>query len=234
MTDEQDLDTRLTNLERFVIKTVGKEEERLTMPVHPAAILALGIAAIALGYLGLGIPQHYYQPIFAGLLLALIYHRHLIHHNEQPWRWPIVVMNFLVLCLLMKFLIGGGVTHPFSWLQVPSLSEVDTGQQGWRKLIIPQLELKWKAVDGITHMKVDITRIQSLFLIFTLAASLMRFQVFASMTAMLLLLISIPTLFLFNWQWVIWFLVATTVSFYLQTYKSDPPADSESETKSVN
>ena len=221
MSDEQDLDTRLANLEQLVIKAVGQDGGQLTHPVHPAIPVGLTLAAIVTGYLGLGLPQHYYQPVFAGLILALLYHRQSIHLSAQPWRWPLVVLNFVVLGFLMKFLIGGGIAHPFSWLQVPGLGEADAVREGWSSWFTPNLEIKWSDLSGITQWQIDITLVQSLFLVFTLAAVLMRFQIFASMTALLLLIISIPTLLDFNWQWVIWFLVATTVCFYLQTGRTD-------------
>ena len=216
MSDEQDINTRLANLEQLVIKTVGQDSTRTLQAVHPAILVGLALVAIVTGYLGLGLPQHYYQPVFAGLILLLLYHRQSIQISAQPWRWPLVVFNYVVLCFLMKFLIGGGIAHPFSWLQVPGLGEADAVQEGWRSWFTPNLEIKWSDVGGITQWQIDITRVQSLFLVFTLAAVLMRFQIFASMTALLLLIISIPTLLHFNWQWVIWFLIATTVCFYLQ------------------
>ena len=220
MSDEQDINTRLANLEQLVIKTVGQDGAQSLQPVHPTIPAGLAIAAIATGYLGLGLPQHYYQPVFAGLILALLYHRQSIYMSAQPWRWPLVVLNFAVLVFLMKFLIGGGIAHPFSWLQVPGLGAADVIREGWSSWFTPNLEIKWGDVSGITRWQIDITLVQSLFLVFTLAGVLMRFQVFASMTALLLLIISIPTLLQFNWQWVIWFLVATTVCFYVQTGKA--------------
>lgn len=222
MSDEPDLDSRLTNLERLVIKATGQEANRSANPIHPAVPVSLGLGAVLTGYLGLGLPQHYYQPVFAGLILTLFYHRQIIVLCATPWRWPVVFLNFAVLCLLMKFMIGGGVAHPFSWLQVPSLGETEVTQESWFSWFTPNLEIKWYDVGDITQWQLDITRVQSLFLVFTLAAMLMRFQVFASMTALLLLIISIPTLFYFNWQWVIWFLVITTVCFYLQTQQLGP------------
>ena len=41
---------------------------------HPAWPLALGCAAAVFGYLGMGVPAHPYQYLFAGLLLLLAYH----------------------------------------------------------------------------------------------------------------------------------------------------------------
>lgn len=219
MTDEQDLNTRLTNLERFVIKTLGKDSSQ-PVNLHPAVLFILGVVAMLTGYLGLGLPQHYYQPVFAVLILALVYHRQSIALPATFWRWPFVILNFFVLCFLMKFLIGGGIAHPFSWLQVPGLGKAEVAAEGWRNWLTPNLEIKWNDVAGITQWQIDVTRVQSLFLVFTLAAILMRFQVLASMTMLLLLVISIPTLFQFNWQWVIWFLVVSTVYFYLQTRQS--------------
>jgi len=221
MTEEQDLNTRLTHLEQLVIKTLGRDAHGQVNLPHPVIPLLLCIAAIATGYLGLGLPQHYYQPVFAGLILTLVYHRQGVALFPQPWRWPLVVLNFLVLCFLMKFLIGGGVATPFSWLQVPGLGESEATREGWRSWFTPNLELQWKDI-GLTQWQLDITRVQSLFLVFTLAAVLLRFQVFAAMTALILLVVSIPTLFYFNWQWVIWFLVATTVCFYLQSREQTP------------
>lgn len=220
MADEQDLNARLTSLERLVIKSLASEPV-LHTNIHPAMLFILGLAALLTGYLGLGLPQHYYQPVFAALIVALVYHRQTFHMTDHPWRWPFLLLNFLVLCFLMKFMIGGGVVHPFSWLQVPGLGEAEVANEDWRSWLIPNLEFKWKDMDGITQWQLDVTRVQSLFLVFTMAAILMRFQVFASMTTLLLLVISIPTLFYYNWQWVIWFLVTTTVYFYLQSQQAN-------------
>jgi len=85
MSDEQDINTRLANLEQLVIKTAGQDGAQALEAVHPAIPVVLAIAAIATGYFGLGLPQHYYQPVFAGLILALLYHRQSIYMSAQPF-----------------------------------------------------------------------------------------------------------------------------------------------------
>ncbi|MFQ5761001.1 MAG: hypothetical protein ACE5HM_08495, partial [Acidiferrobacterales bacterium] len=72
------LEQRIRRLEKRVMLLAGNEKRQpATTPnaFHPALPLGLGVVVLVCGYLGLGLPQHYYQPLFAGLVVILVYHR---------------------------------------------------------------------------------------------------------------------------------------------------------------
>jgi hypothetical protein len=165
--------------------------------------LALGVAVLALGYLGLGLPQHYYQPLFAGLVLALAYHRGLWMLPPGHWRWPQALVNFLILTLFFKLLIGGKVA---SDQQTP-----------WYDQLIPDFDIEWEGIPAVTDLSLDLTMVQTFLLLATLAGAVFRFQPFASLTAVILMLVSLPTFIAFNWEWVVLFLVLGGTSLYLQS-----------------
>jgi len=170
------------------------------------------------GYLGMGIPQHYYQPLFAALTLTILYRHRKIHMGDGAWKWILIVTNFLMLVLLYKLLIGGGVSHPFDWLKIPNLvSGTPPADATWHQKILPNIKLEMKPVPVVSEWSIDITKMQTLFLLATLAGAVFRFQPFASFAAMGLLLVSIPTFTAFRWDWVILFLVCCGTSFYLQS-----------------
>lgn len=186
---------------------------------HPALPLGLGAVVLACGYLGLGLPHHYYQPLFAGLVVILVYHRRLWALAPGHWRWPQIIMNFLMLSLFFKLLIGGGTRYPLEWLRVPVLKKISPAEESpWYDQLFPNFDVAWQGIPAVTDLSFDITMIQSFLLIATLAGAVFRFQPFASLTAVLLLLVSIPTFISFNWEWVVLFLVLGGTSLYLQTY----------------
>lgn len=212
-------------------KRVARLEQRLGLPTstrsapsvldayryHPMLPLGLGLVVLVCGYLGLGLPQHYYQPLFAGLVVALAYHRKLWLIPAGHWRWAQGIVNFLILALFFKLLIGGGRGYPLSWLRVPVIKKVPRGQETpWYDQLFPQFDIEWQGIPAVTDVSFDITMIQTFLLIATLAGAMFRFQPFASLTAVILLLVSIPTFVSFNWEWVVWFLVLGGVCFYLQ------------------
>jgi hypothetical protein len=188
------------------------------MPMlHPGWPLALGLGALALGYRGLGLPQHYYQPLFAALFLLLAYHRGFFQLYTQPWRWPMVILNFALLMMMFKLLLGGGLSYPFDWLKVPTMQQMTPADDSWSQKYLPHYQLVWEGVPGITDWYVNITKYQSMFLIATLVGTLFRFQPFASLTALALLVISFPSYLAFNWDYVVLFLVIGGSALYLQS-----------------
>ncbi len=191
---------------------------RAPQPLHPVVPLALGVAVLALGYLGLGLPQHYYQPLFAGLALALAYHRGLWMLPPGHWRWPQALVNFLILTLFFKLLIGGGTRYPLDWLRVPAIKKVAPDQQTpWYDQLIPDFDIAWESIPAVTDLSFDVTMVQTFLLLATLAGAVFRFQPFASLAAVLLMLVSLPTFIAFNWEWVVLFLVLGGISLYLQS-----------------
>jgi hypothetical protein len=198
-----------------VIAVRPTEERRAVHPVWP---LALGLAAVACGYLAMGLPQHYYQPLFAALVLMIGYHRRVWHAPAGGWRWTLAVLNFVVLAFGFKLLIGAGTSYPFEWMRLPSVTTVPpTEAESWFSQALPHLTITWEGVPGLSDWHYDHTQVQTLLLITTVFAALFRFQPFASFTALVLVLVSIPTLVDFNWDWLIPFLVLAGAALYLQT-----------------
>lgn len=216
-------DDRLKNLEARVaqLETAPPAPAPVgALALHPAWPLGLGLAALALGYLGMGLPQHYFQPLFAALFLLLAYHRGFFRLYPMPWRWPLVALNFLLLVLLFKLLLGGGLSYPFEWLKVPTLQSVPPADDSWTQKYLPNYQMVWEGVPGISDWYVNITKFQSMLLIATLIGALFRFQPFASLTALGLLVISFPSYLAFEWDFVVLFLVIGGTAVYLQ---SNPP-----------
>lgn len=208
------LEARIAQLETA---TPGAGASRRAPALHPAWPLGLGLTALALGYLGMGLPQHYFQPLFAGLFLLLAYHRGFFRWYPQPWRWPLVALNFLLLVLTFKLLLGGGLSYPFEWLKVPTLQSVPPADDSWTQKVLPNYQMIWEGVPGISDWYVNITKFQSMLLIATLIGTLLRFQPFASLTALALLVISFPSYLAFEWDYVVLFLVIGGAAVYLQS-----------------
>ena len=210
------LEQRLARLEDRL--GVAPSAPVIDLPYPNMWITILGGAALVCGYLGLGLPQHYYQPLFAALFLMLAYHRQVWRLYPAPWRWPLVLMNFLLLCLLLKLLIGGGLQYPFEWLKAPAFTAVPVPDgSAWYQRVIPDYTLTWHSVPGVSDWYINVTRLQTLMLIATLAGALFRFQPFASLTALALLVLSLPSYFSFVWDWVILFLILGGSAMYLQS-----------------
>jgi hypothetical protein len=211
------LEARIHQLEQ---RQATATDRGLPPGLHPGWPLGLGLAALTIGYLGLGLPQHYYQPLFAVLFLLLAYHRGFFRFYAQPWRWPLVVLNFLLLLLMFKLLLGGGLSYPFEWLKVPTMQQLPPADDTWSQKLLPHYEMVWEGVPGISDWYVNITKFQSMLLIATLIGALFRFQPFASLTALALLVISFPSYLAFNWDYVVLFLVMGGTTIYMQ---SSPP-----------
>jgi len=186
-------------------------------PLAAGWVALIGAFTIAVGYLALGIPQHWYQPLFAFLVLVLGYNRGLWTAHPGAWRWPLYLLNFLLLCLLFKLLIGGGESYPFGWMQVPSVGSQTAESGSWLARNLPQLTLKWEGVTGVSDWHFDLTQLQTVLLLATLIGALFQFQPFASMTALVLLVVSVPTYLRFNWSWVIPFVIFAASVLYLQS-----------------
>ncbi len=213
---EPDLAARVAALEARLGAPAPATGEVAAAGLHPAVALATGLVALATGYLGLGLPSHYYQLVFAALTLLVSYHRRMLLLPRPPWHWPQVLLNYGILCLFFKLLIGAGTTRPLGWIKVPAIEKKADPEPSWWDPVIPKMELVWRDVANVTDWSVDITRIQTLLLVATLAGAMMRFQPFASLTALTLLIVSLPTLLGFQWDWVMAFLITGGGAFYLQ------------------
>jgi len=212
-----DLEERIQKLEGR-LDLLGVRTVREGPSLHPAAPFLPGLSALVFGYFGMGLPQHYYHFLFAALLLALFYHRGFLLPAGGRWRWPQILVNFFILCLLFRLLIGGGTRQPFDWLKAPAISKAPpAGEGSWYDRMVPDLTIQWQSIPQVSDWSVDLTKIQTILLIATLAGALFRFQPFTSITALALLIISVPVYLQFTWDWVVLFLVLGSVSLYLQT-----------------
>lgn len=217
-THEELIEERIRKLEeRLDLIRAEKGEER-GRTTHPAWPFFIGLASLPLAYLGLGFPNHIYQVLFAGLVMLLAYHRGLFRLASGGWLWPQAILNLVVLCLLLKFLLGAGVEYPLGWLKLPVLMKsASQGDSSWYRSVIPDMSIQWQGIPGLSTWSVDMTKVQTFLLIATLAGALFRFQPFASLTALVLLVVSIPSYLAFNWDNVVPFLILAGVSLYLQT-----------------
>ena len=215
--DAAELERRIQRIEEHL--AFQGSGEKAGPRLHPLWAFALGLAALALGYLGLGYPQHYYQILFAVLVTLLLYHRGILIQAPGGWKWPQIVINLLILCLLFKLLIGGGIAHPFDWVKLPSVAKVPpSGEQSWYSL--PDYSVQWLAIPTLAEWSIDVTRIQTLLFVITFAGALFRFEPFTSITALVLLIVSLPAYLRYDWNQVILFLIAGSVSIYLQARPS--------------
>lgn len=218
MTDDDRLNSLETRIAALEAASVRFTPAAPAVPaLHAGWPLGLGVVALALGYFGLGLPQHYYQPLFAALTLLLAYHREFFRLYAQPWRWPLVALNFLLLTLMFKLLLGGGLSYPFDWLKVPTMQALPPLDDSWTQKYLPHYQLMWEGVPGVSDWYVNVTKFQSMLLIATLIGALFRFQPFASLTALALLVISFPSYLAFNWDYVVLFLVIGGSAIYLQS-----------------
>jgi hypothetical protein len=185
--------------------------------IHPGWPLGLGLLAIALGYLGIGHPRHYYPVLISVLLLLLLYHRGFLRLMHGKGKWAMIVVNFLLFCMLFQLLIGGGISHPFDWIKVPVLAKVPpSGEQSWYSAVVPDYTIQWQVIPKLAEWSIDVTKVQTFLLLTVLAGALFRFEPFTSLAALALMAISLPTYLRFNWDWVVLFIIAGSVSVYLQ------------------
>lgn len=216
---------RILRLEERLDRLEGVRGTSGTAP-HPAWSLALGFAALAFGYLGMGLPRHPYQYLFAGLLALLAYHRGFLRLPRVPWRWPQIAVNFLSMALFLMIVLGGGVRLPFAWMRSPGVVKTPTPEEGsWYRAVIPDYSIQWNTIPGISDWSIDLTKVQAFLLIATLAGALFRFQGFTSLMALALLIVSIPVYLTFTWDWVVLFLLCASVSLYLQSRANMPFPD---------
>jgi hypothetical protein len=208
---------RILRLEERLDRLEGVRGKAGTVP-HPAWPLVLGSSALAFGYLGMGLPRHPYQYLFAGFLVLLAYHRGFLRLPKVPWQWPQIAVNFLSLAQFFMIVLGGGVRLPFAWMRSPGVVKTSAPEESsWYRAVIPDYLIQWNTIPGVSDWSIDITKVQAFLLIATLAGALFRFQGFTSITALALLIVSIPVYLAFTWDWVVLFLVCGSVSLYLQS-----------------
>ncbi len=192
------LEERILRLEAAIPKAIG------TQYLSSRQFLlsfVLAFVASTLAFKGMGEPNHPYQIALAILTVALAYHRRWFRFPSKTHQWAIAAVNCLTLAMINKLLIGSGVRQPFYWAQLPTVSS-------WN--------LQWAPV-ALASWEVDLTLIQTFLLLVTLIGALFRFQPFVSLTALLLIVVSVPAFAGFQWQWVFPALAASAVAFYIQS-----------------
>jgi hypothetical protein len=179
------------------------------------SLATLGMA-LFFSYIGLGLPNHYYQIVFAILLVALGYHRNWFAKPMHSYQWLAALLNVAVLSMLFKLLIGAGKAQPLSWVKLPYI-ESSKVSEGWTT-VLPRWELAWEQT-ALSQWIIDITIFQTFLLLITLLGALFKFQPFISLTAFLLIIVSLPSLLSFSWTWVFPAIITAGIGFYLQSPK---------------
>ena len=85
------IEERLQEVERRLDR-LAPQFKPGALSLHSLRAFVLGLAALTFGYLGLGLPQHYYQVLFAALLMLLLYHRKFLLMPQGGWRWQGTVL----------------------------------------------------------------------------------------------------------------------------------------------
>ncbi len=207
-------------LEERILRIEGKlgwreREVRLKPGMFPWALLAL-VSAVVLGYFGLGMPNHLYQFVLAVLFVALCYHREWLALPGRAYEWSLSVLNVAVLTLLFKLFIGGGKRFPMSWLYYPNITKnAPTDDSSWIPSVA-DLQLAWEP-SLLAEWSIDLTIVQTFLLVITLVGALVEFQPFISLTAFLLVVVSIPALVSFDWPYVFPAIIAGIIGLYLQS-----------------
>ncbi len=215
---EWSIEERLARLEG---KLGWREHNIFLQQNYFVASAVLLVLAIALGAFGLGLPNHYYQIVLAGLTVALAYHQGWFAKPGKPIYWALSVLDTFVIAILFKLVIGSGSRFPFFWVLYPTLERAKETPEGasWKD-VVPNYSLSWQD-SALAQWSLDLTIIQTFLLILTLGGALIEFQPFASLTALLLILVSIPALVGFDWSLIFPTLILAFVAFYLQTAEAN-------------
>ena len=178
--------------------------------------VVVSILALVFGLLGLGMPNHFYQVVLAILAVWLGYHREWFIAPREKVYWILAPLNAAVLSILFQLVIGSGKRFPFFWALYPTLEKTPRGQkEGWTD-VVPDIALAWQT-SALADWSIDLTIIQTFLLLITLIGALFDFQPFISLTAILLILVSIPALVGFAWPWVFPAMIAGGIAIYLQS-----------------
>ena len=186
-------------------------------PVLTAGALALSTGAAYCAFEGLGLPNHYYQWVLGFLTVFLMYHRGWLRKGKGPWLYVLGLVNAVQVSMIFKLFIGSGFRKPFSWFHYPALGQRTTEGKWWE--MMPDLSMMWQPTP-LAAWEIDLTLIQTFLLIVTLVGALFRFQPFVSLTAIFLILVSIPAFSEFQWSFVFPAVVLSALSLYLQARTS--------------
>lgn len=201
----QDLEARIARLE--IALNVAKDHSPLSDTAFLISLALLG-GGLACGYLGMGQPNHPYQWALGGMATALAYHRRWFRAPAKSYEWLLAPLNVLMIAMLFKLLIGSGIHQPFAWIKVPEITNTSSG-------MVPSWSLVWQP-STVGGWELDLTLIQTFLLLITLIGALFRFQPFVSLTALLLIVVSLPAFASFTWTWVFPSMAVAAVAFYVQ------------------
>ena len=183
---------------------------------HIQITICFLILAIISSCIGLGLPNHEYQIVLGALTVCLLYHKEVFSKAEGQLYYLLFILNSYLVSVIYKLLIGSGVKKPFFFIRYPDimLGSSNGKDQGLFD-VIPQFGLSWHD-SPLAKWSIDITIIQTFLLIITMLGAAVDFQPFASLTAVILILVSIPALVDFNWDWVFPTLILSSIAFYFQ------------------
>jgi hypothetical protein len=162
------------------------------------------LVALFCAYYGLGLPNHPYQFVFAVLIVASLYHKEIFPRPQCWHEWLLLPLNILLLSMLLKIVIGGGDPKPFHWLALPA---IEGG--------LTSFSLSWQQVSA-SEWTLPLTTIQTFLLVMTLFGKLIGFEIFCALTTFILMLLALPALVSFNWNFALPSMIAALFSFYLQ------------------
>lgn len=194
----------------------SKTKVPLQLPLFRAAC-ALGALSLIFCAIGLGAPNHYYQAVFAALTIALAYHQGWFAWPQHKPHWALALLNVALLAMLYKLVIGSGVVEPFFWAKVPV---VEAKEADGAFSLLPKAGMHWEKT-ALAAWSIDLTIVQTFLLLVTLVGAMFEFQPFASLTAFLLVVVSLPALVGFDWHWVFPAIISAAISFYLQSAEAN-------------
>ena len=197
-----DFHVRLGRLEKLVEVEAKTRKDTL---FEDMLEFSAAFAAFVLAYHGFGTPNHYYQYVFAVLILAAVYHSGSFPMPRNWYDYILVVVNFAAIAMILKLVIGGGDPKPFQWISYPT---IEGG--------LTSFKITWQPT-GMAGWSLPMTVVQTFFLVLTLFGTIIKFDLFTGLTAFILVLLSLPSLISFNWTYALPAMIAALFSFYLQS-----------------
>jgi len=200
-----DFHVRLGRVEEALVQSMEKAKDS---PSEDIWELVLALIGIGLCYMGLGLPNHYYQYLFAIIIVLSLYRKAVFPYPSHWSEWVLLLANVILVSMLLKVVIGGGEPRPFSWLSYPSL-------EGG----ITSFKLSWQQA-SIGSWELPLTVIQSFFFLMTLFGVIIGFQMLSGLTSFVLVILALPSLVDFNWDWAMPGMISALTCFYLQKQQS--------------
>jgi hypothetical protein len=173
-------------------------------------IFLLGALALFFSWKGYGLPNHYYPLLISLLICACLYHKRIWDLPQSKLKWVFPLLNVLLLMMHLKLFLGAGTLHPFAWMKWPNVAWV-----AGEKWSIGGPQLHWEP-SQLALWEVDVTQVQTFLLVAAIVGVAVKFQPFTSWIVLLMVLLAIPTLVIYRWDFVFPSLLLTLVIFYLQ------------------